>query len=45
MPCYRLIFMDINMTGMDGVMTTQKIRELVGYEGVYIVAHTAITQD
>ncbi|CDW77828.1 multi-sensor hybrid histidine kinase [Stylonychia lemnae] len=50
LPCYKLIIMDINMPGMDGVTCTQQIRKflLESYENLedpYIVAHTAITQD
>jgi CheY-like chemotaxis protein len=47
---YKFIVMDINMPGMDGVVTTGKIRELEPYKGVglspnLIVAHTALPEE
>ena len=49
---YRLIVMDINMPGMDGVATTAKIREIFGpyvekrgQKHHLIVAHTALPED
>ena len=47
---YRLIVMDINMPGLDGVQATEQIRkfadEYVQERGQYmIVAHTAIPED
>lgn len=49
---YRFIVMDINMPGMDGVVTTSKIREFTdqyvkkrGQKEFMIVAHTAIPED
>lgn len=42
---YRLIIMDINMPGINGVSTTQYIRDYINdqcEEQPYIVAHTAI---
>ena len=49
---YRFIIMDINMPGMDGVVTTKQIREFTdqyvkkrGQKEYIIVAHTAIPQD
>lgn len=38
---YDLIFMDINMPGIDGVQTTQKIREINEDSHPYIIAITA----
>jgi CheY-like chemotaxis protein len=49
---YRLIVMDINMPGMDGVVATAKIREIFGpyvkkrdQKHYLIVAHTALPED
>jgi CheY-like chemotaxis protein len=47
-----MIVMDINMPGMDGVVTTSKIREFndpyvkkIKQKDYIIVAHTAIPED
>lgn len=42
---YRLVFMDLQMPGMDGVQAAQLIRALPGYEGVPILALTAEVSD
>lgn len=45
---YKLIFMDINMPGLNGVSTTQYIREFLREKDLNqpcIVAHTAIPPD
>ena len=51
-PAYKLIVMDINMPGMDGVATTAKIRESsdeyvkkIGQKDFIIIAHTALPED
>ena len=51
-PAYRLIVMDINMPGIDGVVTTAKIREStddyvkkIGQRDYVIIAHTALPGD
>ena len=50
--CYRLIVMDINMPGLDGVETTAEIRKIMDnyvkeqqQKHYKIVAHTALPED
>ena len=38
---YEMVFMDIQMPVMDGMMCTEKVREMKGYEGLPIIAMTA----
>ncbi len=38
---YDVIFMDLEMPGMDGYEAAQQIRQIYGAEGPYIVALTA----
>lgn len=42
---YRLVLMDINMPGMDGIETTQKLRETFSPEELPVVLMTAMTPD
>lgn len=44
--CYKLIIMDINMPGMDGVTCNRKIKQFLDENYItdmpFVVAHTAI---
>ena len=41
---YKLVVMDLNMPGLDGVQATQQIRQFANGQFM-IVAHTAIPQE
>ena len=44
---YKVILMDINMPGIDGVETVKRLRKLYPHEmsQVFVVAYTAIPKD